>query len=220
MTETVTKVKRPLWAMLNITQQRHACKYLCGASCRASASVHIFSRWHSRRTLRGRVCNNTTGVLIDVEGCSEAIEGFINEIKLNPPPLSLIESIEHHGDLDPANYADFRIVESTTEGEHFVPISADIATCHDCLSELLDPKDRRYRYPFINCTNCGPRFTIIEDIPYDRAADHDAGFRDVRGLPHRVFESARPSLSRGADGLPAMRAAIISDGCARVSRRA
>lgn len=121
-----------------------------------------------RRTLRGRVFNNTTGVLIDVEGEASTIEGFINELKSNPPPLSLIESIERTGNLDPANYQDFLIGESDASGEKFMPISPDLATCHDCLRELLDPNDRRYCYPFINCTNCGPRFTIIEGIPYDR----------------------------------------------------
>ena len=121
-----------------------------------------------RRTLRGRVFNNTTGVWIDVEGERVAIEGFINELKSNPPPHSLIESIESFNNLDPANYQDFLIIESDASGEKFMPISADIATCEDCLRELLDPRDRRFRYPFINCTACGPRFTIIEDIPYDR----------------------------------------------------
>jgi hydrogenase maturation protein HypF len=121
-----------------------------------------------RRTLTGRVFNNTTGVLIDVEGDASTIEGFINELKLNPPPLSLIESIERSPNLDPANYADFLIVESEACGEKFMPISADISTCEDCLREMFDPENRRYRYPFINCTACGPRFTIIEDIPYDR----------------------------------------------------
>ncbi|MGA9994948.1 MAG: carbamoyltransferase HypF [Pyrinomonadaceae bacterium] len=122
-----------------------------------------------RRALRGRVLNNTTGVLIDVEGEGREIEEFIKEIRTNPPPLSLIESFERRNQLDKANYRDFQIIESVIEGENFVPISADIATCTDCLREMFDPKDRRYRYPFINCTNCGPRFTIIEDIPYDRA---------------------------------------------------
>ena len=121
-----------------------------------------------RRTLTGRVFNNTTGVLIDVEGDASTIEGFINELKLNPPPLSLIESIERSANLDPANYPDFRIVESEASGEKFMPISADISTCEDCLREMCDSENRRYRYPFINCTACGPRFTIIEDIPYDR----------------------------------------------------
>src|SRR6185369_10085158 len=127
----------------------------------------IFSQ-AQRRALKGRVLNNTTGVLIDVEGEASAIGQLIDEIRSSPPPLSVIESVERRDHLTPANYADFRIVESNATGEKFVPISADIATCDDCLKELFDPADRRYRYPFINCTNCGPRFTIIEDVPYDR----------------------------------------------------
>jgi hydrogenase maturation protein HypF len=123
----------------------------------------------SRRALRGQVLNNATGVLIDIEGECDTIEQFIEEMTANPPTLSLIESVERKDNLDPAHYQDFRIVESISNGEKFTPISADIATCADCLKELFDPLDRRYRYPFINCTNCGPRFTIIEDIPYDRA---------------------------------------------------
>jgi hydrogenase maturation protein HypF len=122
-----------------------------------------------RRALKGQVLNNTTGVLIDVEGEDYTIEEFIDEIKANSPPLSLIESVERNDNLDLAYYQDFRIVESAAGGEKFSPVSADIGTCADCLGELFDPQDRRYRYPFINCTNCGPRFTIIEGIPYDRA---------------------------------------------------
>ncbi|HEX7177519.1 MAG TPA: carbamoyltransferase HypF [Pyrinomonadaceae bacterium] len=123
----------------------------------------------ARGALRGRVLNNTTGVLIDVEGEDHRIEEFINEITLNPPPLSQIESIQRHDDLASANYQDFRIVESAAEGVKLVPVSADVATCADCLRELFDSQDRRHRYPFINCTNCGPRFTIVEAVPYDRA---------------------------------------------------
>lgn len=122
-----------------------------------------------QQSLRGQVFNNTTGVLIDVEGAASAIERFISLIKSNAPPLSLIESVERSADLDPVNYTDFRIVESDASGERFVPISPDTATCADCLSELFDPSDRRYLYPFINCTNCGPRFTLVEATPYDRA---------------------------------------------------
>ncbi len=121
-----------------------------------------------RRALKGQVLNNHVGVLIDIEGESSTIEHFIREIKLNSPPLSLIESVERCDNLDLAHYQDFRIVESLSNGERFTPISADMATCADCLRELFDSENRRYRYPFINCTNCGPRFTIIEDIPYDR----------------------------------------------------
>ncbi len=122
-----------------------------------------------RRALKGQVLNNTTGVLIDVEGEGCTIEEFINDIKTNSPPLSLIESVERNDNLDLAYYQDFRIVESALNGGHLTSVSADIATCADCLRELFDPQDRRYLYPFINCTNCGPRFTIIEGIPYDRA---------------------------------------------------
>lgn len=121
-----------------------------------------------RRALRGRVLNNASGVLIDVEGDDGAIDQFITELSSNPPPLSLVDSIECRDHLEPINYCDFRIVQSASEGDKFVPISPDVATCEDCLRELLDPHDRRYRYPFINCTNCGPRFTIIQDVPYDR----------------------------------------------------
>ncbi len=126
----------------------------------------------SRRELRGSVLNNTTGVLIEVEGRQGDIERFITDLKLNPPPLSAIESVECNHNLAPAAYTDFVILESAHDiqgGEPFVPISADVSTCDDCLEELFDPSDRRYQYPFINCTNCGPRFTIIENIPYDRA---------------------------------------------------
>ncbi len=122
-----------------------------------------------KRALRGQVFNNTAGVVIEVEGEERAIEEFVSDIRLHPPPLSRIESVERNDHLAPADYRDFRIVESAATGAKFTPISADIATCRDCLRELFDQRDRRYRYPFINCVNCGPRFTIIEGIPYDRA---------------------------------------------------
>jgi hydrogenase maturation protein HypF len=118
--------------------------------------------------LTGRVRNNARGVLIDVEGDASNIEEFLRDLGTNPPPLSQIESIECQNDLSPADYQDFLILESASEGEKVLAVSADFATCDDCLRELFDPRDRRYRYPFINCTNCGPRFTLIEDVPYDR----------------------------------------------------
>ena len=121
-----------------------------------------------RRDLRGQIQNNCAGVQIDLEGNQGAIEQFIADIKSTPPPLSRIESIERVNDLAPLNYDSFRIVASSANIDNRVSVSPDIATCSDCLRELLDTADRRYRYPFINCTNCGPRFTIIENIPYDR----------------------------------------------------
>ncbi len=121
-----------------------------------------------KQSLKGQVFNNSSGVLIDVEGEEHTIKQFVSEIKLQSPPLSIIESVERNDLKTPAFYQDFRIVESESKGEKFVPISADIATCEDCLREMFDEDNRRYRYPFINCTNCGPRFTIIESVPYDR----------------------------------------------------
>jgi hydrogenase maturation protein HypF len=123
----------------------------------------------TRRSLKGLVFNNADGVLIDVEGDSQSIEQFFQEIRLNPPPLAQIESVESSGRLDPVDFPDFRIAASASAARKTAPITADSATCPDCLRELFDPNDRRYRYPFINCVNCGPRFTIVEGIPYDRA---------------------------------------------------
>lgn len=122
-----------------------------------------------RHSLKGHVLNDTSGVLIEVEGDADAIEQFVEEIRTEKPPLALVESVEPSYDLSPEHYEDFRIVKSADAGAREVSISSDVATCDDCLREMSDPADRRYRYPFINCTNCGPRFTIVEAVPYDRA---------------------------------------------------
>ena len=121
-----------------------------------------------KNSLKGQVFNNSNGVLIDVEGNDISIQQFIDEIKTNPPPLSFIESVEFQNFLDAADLQDFRIIESDSNGEKFTPISPDVSICEDCLREMFDENNRRFLYPFINCTNCGPRFTIIKDIPYDR----------------------------------------------------
>ncbi|MEP6904057.1 MAG: carbamoyltransferase HypF, partial [Actinomycetota bacterium] len=121
-----------------------------------------------KNALKGQVLNNAVGVLVDVEGEETRIEQFINALQKSAPPLSMIESIELNNSQIPADFKDFRIVESRSNGAKFMPISADIATCADCLREMFDHMNRRFRYPFINCTNCGPRFTIIENVPYDR----------------------------------------------------
>jgi hydrogenase maturation protein HypF len=120
-------------------------------------------------SLTGRVRNNVSGVLIDVEGSALAIQRFVHELGNNPPPLSQIDSIECKENLPPAGYPDFLILESSMAGDRALPVSADFGTCNECVRELFDQRNRRYRYPFINCTNCGPRFTIVEDVPYDRA---------------------------------------------------
>jgi hydrogenase maturation protein HypF len=116
--------------------------------------------------LKGYVLNSSSGVTIVLQGEKEIVDKFIDKLKKDAPPLSKIEKIENSF-LDLEEFNDFTIYESR-EDEGFNFISPDIAICEDCLKELFDPKDRRYKYPFINCTNCGPRYTIIEDMPYDR----------------------------------------------------
>jgi hydrogenase maturation protein HypF len=117
--------------------------------------------------LRGWVCNTSEDVKIEVEGEAKDIEQFIKDLKVQAPPLSHIEDITVTVG-EPGNYTKFEIRESVPEAGKYQLISPDIATCTDCLKEIFSPSDRRYRYPFTNCTNCGPRFTIIDDIPYDR----------------------------------------------------
>ncbi len=117
--------------------------------------------------LSGFVLNNTTGVSIEVEGDENNIKEFINNVKTQPPPQAEIFEIRSR-QIEPLGDNEFVIRKSEDQDEKFVPISPELATCEDCTSELFSPDDRRYRYPFINCTNCGPRFTIVKDIPYDR----------------------------------------------------
>jgi hydrogenase maturation protein HypF len=127
--------------------------------------------------LRGWVLNSTEGVIIEVEGAAHALQAFRRDLVAGKPPLAVIEHLEATP-LPPVGYATFTIESSqAAEGDGaFVLVSPDIATCPDCLRELNDPYDRRYRYPFINCTNCGPRFTIVRDVPYDRPKTTMAGF--------------------------------------------
>ncbi len=118
-------------------------------------------------SLKGWVYNTSEDVRIEVEGQAEAIKQFERELKTKAPPLACIESvtIEYHA---PRGYKKFEIKQSQAQTGKYQLISPDVGTCQACLGELLNPADRRYRYPFTNCTNCGPRFTIIEDMPYDR----------------------------------------------------
>jgi hydrogenase maturation protein HypF len=121
----------------------------------------------TRLTLNGWVRNTSAGVDIEVDGQQKDLDAFLNALRTEAPPLSRIDSFQV--DWIPANeFSSFEIVHSEGKSGDFIPISPDVSICPDCLEELYDPSDRRYQYPFINCTNCGPRFTIIKDIPYDR----------------------------------------------------
>jgi hydrogenase maturation protein HypF len=121
-----------------------------------------------KHNLKGWVYNTSEDVRIEVEGEAKAIKQFERELEIKAPPLAHIENItiEYH---PPRGYKNFEIRQSQAQAGKYQLISPDVATCQACLGELLNPEDRRYRYPFTNCTNCGPRFTIIEDMPYDRA---------------------------------------------------
>jgi hydrogenase maturation protein HypF len=128
--------------------------------------------------LAGYVLNDTHGVLLEAEGSGAAIDQFLSRLSSQAPPLARIERLERI-DVAPrgAQPGVFEILSSDAGGVPDAPISPDTTTCDDCLAELFDPGDRRFRYPFINCTNCGPRFTIVRGVPYDRPLTTMAGFQ-------------------------------------------
>jgi hydrogenase maturation protein HypF len=117
--------------------------------------------------LTGFVGNDVDGVFAEVEGPVVAVTEFLRQLEHNPPPLARIERVTATA-VTPRGETSFAIAPSGPPGPHRTLVSADTATCDDCLRELADPADRRFGYPFINCTNCGPRFTIVQDVPYDR----------------------------------------------------
>ncbi|MBP2018894.1 hydrogenase maturation protein HypF [Symbiobacterium terraclitae] len=125
--------------------------------------------------LAGWVCNDERGVAIAVEGAPDAVAAFEADLRERPPALAVVTRVVGR-DAPPCGEQGFRIVASQRGEERAATVPADAATCADCRADILDPANRRYRYPFTNCTNCGPRFTIIKDIPYDRPATTMASF--------------------------------------------
>ena len=125
--------------------------------------------------LAGWVLNDERGVLLEVEGDPGSVEHFLRRLPAEAPPLAAVEGVRAE-ELEPTGERGFAIVASERRGEADAPVSPDGATCEDCLRELFDPGDRRHRYPFTNCTNCGPRFTIVRGVPYDRALTTMAAF--------------------------------------------
>jgi hydrogenase maturation protein HypF len=127
--------------------------------------------------INGWVLNATEGVTIHAEGESKLLDEFVNELHMNPPAAAKVKEL----DLDEVPLEDCETFEIRTSDDaaanQTTLVSPDLATCDDCLTELFNPNDRRYRYPFINCTNCGPRFTIIDSLPYDRPATSMGGFK-------------------------------------------
>ena len=125
--------------------------------------------------LAGLVGNDVHGVFLEVEGPSAAVTGFLGALRTKAPPLAEIERVTT-SDIMPTGISGFVIVASDAAGRRNTLVAADSATCADCLAELFDLADRRFGYPFINCTNCGPRFTIVRDVPYDRPYTTMSGF--------------------------------------------
>jgi hydrogenase maturation protein HypF len=127
---------------------------------------HVY-RLARERALAGEISNTPSGVTIEVQGPREKIDDFVVRLRQEAPPLAKITGLAM-ADLPCNDDREFQITASRRGEAVHTLISPDVAVCEDCLREMLDPQDRRYRYPFINCTNCGPRFTIVHDIPYDR----------------------------------------------------
>ena len=142
--------------------------------------------------LPGWVNNSSQGVLIEVEGPPAELERFLLRLETDKPPRSFIQNCEASW-LDAVGYDGFEIRESASSGDKTALVLPDIATCPDCLREILDPANRRYRYPFTNCTNCGPRFSIIEALPYDRC---DTSMKSFRMCPACQAEYDDPTDRR------------------------
>jgi hydrogenase maturation protein HypF len=179
-------------------------------------------RLASELSLDGYVLNDETGVLAEASGPAADIEAFLARLPAEAPPLAVVEAVAVEelaaNGAPPHPGEGFAIVESASGGEPSALIAADSATCADCLAELLDPADRRHRYPFVNCTNCGPRFTIVKSVPYDRPATTMAAFtmcaacqaeyddpRDRRfhAQPNACWDCGpQAALTAAADGKP------------------
>ncbi|WP_395292529.1 carbamoyltransferase HypF [Kitasatospora hibisci] len=167
--------------------------------------------------LAGSVTNTGRGVLAEVEGRPEAVAAFCRRVAGDAPPLAQVASVEHEP-LAPTGAVGFAIAPSRSDGPQLTLIPPDTATCADCLAELADPADRRYRHPFISCTNCGPRHTIVTGLPYDRANTTMAQFpmcrdcaREYRDPADRRFHAqpvachaCGPGLALVVPGLPTL----------------
>ncbi len=148
--------------------------------------------------------NDSSGAVVEVEGAADDIDRFLADLRQHPPPLAVIESVDVR-DVPLAGGTGFTIADtSRTDGGRTLA-SPDVAMCADCAAELRDPADRRYRHPFVNCTNCGPRFTIIAALPYDRSA-HDDG-RASRCAPTAPASTPTPPTAGSTPSRSAARTA-------------
>ncbi len=185
--------------------------------------------------LGGHVRNDERGVEVEVEGPADAVASFLERLPAEAPPLARVEGVVAES-ITPRGERSFEIAPSSGEGTPATEISPDSATCGDCLAEIRDPSDRRYRYPHTNCTNCGPRFTIVRGIPYDRSLTTMAAFEmcedcraeygdpadrrfhaqpnacPVCGPRVRLLDSVGAELDTGSDDAVAATAAALARG--------
>ncbi len=155
-------------------ERRHLC--LEGVVQGVGFRPHVY-RLARACGLTGWVSNSAAGVEIEVEGPRVAITTFRQRLENEPPPLASLSRMHESEALDPHGYPTFEIRDSESSGPTTARMLPDIATCDECLAEILDPDNRRYRYPFTNCTHCGPRFSILKALPYDRHNTTMAKFR-------------------------------------------
>ena len=172
--------------------------------------------------LTGLVGNDTDGVFAEVEGPRAAVAEFLRRLEHDAPPLARIEKVTTRAISPARSEQSFVIAASTSGGPRRTLVSADTATCADCLRELFDPADRRHAYPFINCTNCGPRFTIVRDVPYDRPLTTMAPFAMCERCAAEYHDPADRRFHAQPDVLPGLRPPAgprTADGERRRSRK-
>jgi len=164
--------------------------------------------------VNGWVNNSTQGVFIDVEGPPSTLEEFLYRLSDGKPPPARIASTEHEW-REPVGYVGFEIHKSDESGAKTAFVTLELATCRDCLEAVLDPEDRRYRYPFTNCTNCGPRFSILEALPYDRPNTTMKFFKMCERCRAEYEAPARSALPRATERLSRARSAPQAVRCRR-----
>lgn len=161
--------------------------------------------------LAGFVRNDSAGVTIELEGEPTALDHFLQSLSTAPPPLALIESIACQA-IPATGENSFSIVDSRADDARQVAVTPDAATCDDCLRELFEPRDRRHRYPFINCTSCGPRFTIVTDVPYDRLLTTMAEFQMCADCEREYHDPANRRFHAQPNACPACGPQLILKG--------
>ncbi len=172
--------------------RRSACRVRVTGLVQGVGFRPFVHRLAMKHRLAGWVRNGTGGVQIEIEGIALEVERFLAELEMEPPPLARIAtvSVAEHA---PRGTAEFTIEPSAEESDRRAPVSPDVAICPECTAELFDPVNRRYRYPFVTCTNCGPRYTVIRSMPYDRERTSMVAFEQC---PECLVEYRNPSDRR------------------------